>query len=339
MLQNQSKESKIDLSVLIIFFARPEPLFKVFEQIKLARPSKLYLYQDGPRENRPDDVENILLCRKIVEDIDWNCEVHKMYQEKNYGVDPSEYIAQKWMFSTEEYGVVLEDDDVAALNFFPYCKELLERYKDDKRIGIICGMNQMEVYQDTPDSYIFTKSGSITGWATWKRNIDLWDSTYKWLDDPHAHRVLKGVMGDKDYTNFIKVASANRESGKEHYESILGACFYLNNHLNIVPKYNLISNIGIGMNAAHGATSMEILPKGIRGIFFMKTYEIELPLSHPKYIMEDVNFRRKLDRIMANGYPLVKFYRALESGFRRLSIGDFENLKKGFIRRLTFNGK
>ena len=50
---------KIDLPVLLIFFVRPEPLAKVFEQVKIARPSKLYLYQDGARENRSDDVENI----------------------------------------------------------------------------------------------------------------------------------------------------------------------------------------------------------------------------------------------------------------------------------------
>ena len=43
---------KIDIPVLILFFARPEPLAKVFEQVKIARPSRLYLYQDGPRENR-----------------------------------------------------------------------------------------------------------------------------------------------------------------------------------------------------------------------------------------------------------------------------------------------
>ena len=42
------KES-IDVAVLILFFNRPAMLEKVFEQVRLARPSRLYLYQDGAR--------------------------------------------------------------------------------------------------------------------------------------------------------------------------------------------------------------------------------------------------------------------------------------------------
>ena len=41
--------SKIDVAVLILFFNRPEHLKKVFEEVRKARPSRLFLYQDGPR--------------------------------------------------------------------------------------------------------------------------------------------------------------------------------------------------------------------------------------------------------------------------------------------------
>ena len=53
------KDFKIDVPVLLIFFARPETFEKVFEVIREARPSTLLLWQDGPREGRPDDVEGI----------------------------------------------------------------------------------------------------------------------------------------------------------------------------------------------------------------------------------------------------------------------------------------
>ena len=77
--------SKIDIAVLLIFFNRDAQFAQVFEQVKKARPSRLYLYQDGARENRPDDVAGIARCRAIAEDIDWECEVHRLYQEKNFG--------------------------------------------------------------------------------------------------------------------------------------------------------------------------------------------------------------------------------------------------------------
>lgn len=161
------KPAKIDVAVLFIFFTRTEKTAAVFEQIRKARPTRLYLYQDGPRVNRPDDVENIEACRKVVEDIDWECQVHRMYQDKNYGCDPSEFISQKWMFATETKGIILEDDDVPSQSFFPFCKELLDKYENDTRINIICGMNNLD-RSETDKSYIFSEYGSIWGWATWK---------------------------------------------------------------------------------------------------------------------------------------------------------------------------
>ena len=121
------RDYKIDVAVLIIFFCRNEQLEKVFAEVKKARPSRLYLYQDGARANRPDDVEGIEKCRQIVSDeqIDWECEVHRFYQTENKGCDPSEYIAQKWMFETEEMGIILEDDDVPSQSFFPYSIKLM----------------------------------------------------------------------------------------------------------------------------------------------------------------------------------------------------------------------
>ena len=87
----------VDVPVLILFFNRPQQLSQVFEQVRNARPSKLFLYQDGPRSEH--DLPGIKACREVTDQIDWDCEVHRMYQEKNYGCDPSEYISQKWAFS------------------------------------------------------------------------------------------------------------------------------------------------------------------------------------------------------------------------------------------------
>ncbi|WP_294265533.1 hypothetical protein [uncultured Chryseobacterium sp.] len=324
----------IDIPVLILFFARPEPLAKVFEQIKIARPSKLYLYQDGPRKNRMDDIANIAKCREIVADIDWECEVKHMYQNENFGCDPSEFICQQWLFTNEKWGIVLEDDDVPSQSFFKYCLELLEKYEFDERINMICGMNQMGIYEDTPYSYTFSKSGSITGWASWKRVFDKWEEGYDFLSDNYALHNLKGILGEKDYKYFVKNSTSHKNSGKAHYESIFGSAALLNSRLNIVPKYNLISNIGIDSNATHGASSMDILPIGIKKIFYMKPYEIEFPLKHPKYVIEDVNYGKRINRIMANGYPLVKFYRFWESIIYRLLKGNTKSIINGAKRRL-----
>ena len=120
---NTLPPAQIDVSVLILFFNRADVLEKVFAEVKKARPARLFLYQDGPRGER--DMPGIMACREVVSQVDWQCEVHTMYQEQNYGCDPSEYISQKWAFSHVDKCIVLEDDDVPTQSFFPFCKQVL----------------------------------------------------------------------------------------------------------------------------------------------------------------------------------------------------------------------
>ena len=112
---------KTDIAVLLLFFNRPETFQQVFNEVKKARPSRLFLYQDGMRGER--DRVGVEACRQIASDenIDWECEVHRLYQEKNLGCDPSEYVSQKWAFSIVDKCIVLEDDDVPSQAFFPFC--------------------------------------------------------------------------------------------------------------------------------------------------------------------------------------------------------------------------
>lgn len=329
----QKFESKIDIAVLILFFNRPNMLSRVFEQVKIARPSKLYLFQDGARENRPDDIINVQKCREVVADIDWDCEVHINYQEKNNGCDPSEYLAQKWMFETEEMGIILEDDDVPSQSFFPFCKELLERYKDDQRINMICGMNNLEKY-DSPYDYVFTTTETITGWATWKRVIDEWVDHVAFLENEYYVEKFKDFYKDQfNVKKRIELYKKQNEEGIAYYESILSTNAKMNSRLNIVPCKNLISNIGNEGESTHGAASLAVLPRGIRRIFNMKTYNYEFPLKHQEYVIEDIKFRKKLYRVMAVGHPFVRFWRRCESFWLRLTHGQAKQLFRSIFRR------
>lgn len=306
-------KSKIDIPVLILFFNRPDHVRMVFEQVKIARPSRLYLYQDGAREGRKDDIINVQKCREVVSDIDWECEVHTNYQENNYGCDPSEYLAQKWMFETEEMGIVLEDDDVPSQSFFPFCKELLEKYKDDTRINMICGMNNTGISKHISDSYLFTIKGSIWGWASWKRVIDTWDGEYSWLKDPKKLEIIKQHLSKDEYEKYIDTAKRHAATGREHYESINAASVYINDRLNIVPKYNMICNIGIGFDTTHSVSDIRLLPKKVKNLLYMKTYEIDFPLKHPDKVARDYKFEKKMTFTKTQ-----KFFNKIECALRSL---------------------
>ncbi len=286
------KPSLVDVPVLILFFNRPQQLSQVFEQVRKARPSKLFLYQDGPRGER--DLPGIKACREVVDQIDWECEVHRKYQEKNYGCDPSEYISQKWAFSMVDKCIVLEDDDVPSVSFFTFCKEMLDRYEQDTRITMIAGFNNEEITPDVPYDYFFASTFSIWGWASWKRVIDQWDEHYTFLEDTFNMQQLEQLMKER--------------------------------------KFN---NLGATADSTHFAGSVHTLPKGYRRIFTMKRYEVEFPLKHPRYVIENVAYKKAVYRIMGWGHPWIKIGRSFEELFLNLRYGNFSIITKAIKNRIN----
>lgn len=327
------KPALIDISVLILFFNRPKQLSAVFEQVKAARPSRLFLYQDGPRNEH--DLPGIHACREIVSEIDWECEVHQLYQEKNYGCDPSEYISQKWAFSMTDKCIVLEDDDVPSVTFFRFCKEMLDRYENDTRITMIAGFNTEEITPDIPYDYFFATTFSIWGWASWKRVVDQWDEHYTFLNDQFNLQQLKSVIKERKYRDdFIYMCQRHKENEKAYYETIFYASMLFNNGLAIVPTRNMINNLGVTDDSTHFAGSIHTLPKGYRRIFTMRRYEMEFPIKHPQYVIENVTYKKSVYRIMGWGHPWIKISRSIEELFLNLKYGNISYIKKAIIHRI-----
>lgn len=329
------KKALVDVAVLLVFFTRPEQFKQVFEQVKKARPSKLFLYQDGPRDGRPDDVVKIQECRAIAESIDWECEVHKFYQEKNQGCDPSGFIAHTWAFSNVDKCIVLEDDVVPSVSFFSFCKELLDKYENDQRISIISGLN-IEECSEVPYDYFFSSCTSIWGWASWKRVVEKWDPGYSVLEDPFNAKQIEDVVKQKGHMkNFMSMATAHAKSGKAHFESIMLLNQYLNSGLTIVPTKNMINNVGVTSDSTHFSGSIESLPKGYRRVFTMKRYDIVGQIKHPPYVIEYVPYKSNSYRIKAWGHPIVKIYRMVETIFYRIAKGDFSGVVKDVEEKIN----
>jgi hypothetical protein len=314
----------------------------VFDEVKKARPAKLFLYQDGPRGER--DMEGIEGCRQIVSDeqIDWECEVHRLYQEKNYGCDPSEYLSQKWAFSHVEKCIVLEDDDVPSQSFFPFCKELLDRYENDERIGMIAGFNSDEVTEGVPYDYFFTTVFSIWGWASWRRVIDQWDSQYTFLDDEYGMKQTRNLWKERKYRSyFLDMCEQHRKSGKEYYETIFGMSLIHNHQLAIMPTKNLVNNYGVTEDSTHFTANLNTIPKRLKKVFTMKRFELEFPLKHPRYVIEDIDYKHHVYRTNAWGHPWIKMRYSLEELWNNLRYGNFKMIGRAIRNRLgiMFGGK
>ena len=329
------KSALVDIPVLILFFNRPKQLSQVFAQVRKARPSRLFLYQDGPRSER--DMPGIMACRQVVADVDWECQVETLYQEKNSGCDPSNYFSHKWAFSKVDKCVVLEDDSVPAVSFFAFCKEMLDRYEHDERITMVCGFNVEEQTADAEGDYFFTTNFSIWGWASWRRVVDQWDEHYTWLDDPVCVRQLEELIRERGYRDdFMPMCRQHREharQGRPYYETIFWSHMLLSNGLAIVPRRNMVNNLGATADSTHFGGSLETMPRGYRRIFTMQRFELTSALQHPPYVVEHVAYRHRAYRIMGWMNPMVKVGRSLEELFLNLRYGNFRFILTSIRRR------
>jgi len=142
-----------DIPILFIIFKRPDTTSVVFEQIKKIKPKKLYIASDGPRNE--SDIEKCLQTKKIVENIDWPCEIKRNYSEKNLGCGRRVSSAIDWIFEKEEQAIILEDDCLPNKDFFLYCKQMLETYKGNEKIMMISGTNYLQQWKDKDVDYFF----------------------------------------------------------------------------------------------------------------------------------------------------------------------------------------
>lgn len=321
------KKWEIDIAVLCIFFARPEQFYQSFETVRKARPRTLLLWQDGPREGRDDDVKNIKKCREIAENIDWECTVYRNYHDVNMGCDPSTHLSHKWAFSIVDKCIILEDDIVPSESFFLFCKELLDKYENDTRIDRICGQT---LYGGVPDkrySYFFGRSGSSWGWATWKRVADSWETEYQFLDDSYYLDLGEKRFGSPRYKTSVEIAKARRQEGIPYWEHIVGFRTTMQSGLVIYPTVNMIENVGTSENATHAPDSIAELPKEIQQMFVTRAEEIEFPLKHPPYVIEDYHY---FANIMSHIHPSIgrRIRRKIEHAYRKLLIRIRRWLKK-----------
>lgn len=282
--------------VALIFFTRPDTFRKVFEQVRKARPEKLFLIQDGAREGRPDDVKKIEECRKIAENIDWECEVYKNYSDVNLGcgVRPSSGIT--WVFENVDKAIILEDDCVPCESFFDYCEEMLDRYENDERIAYVSGLNHFEDWDCGEYSYFFAKTGAIWGWATWKRAWEKYDYRVNAINDNYLKRIMKYQFSN-EYAAKQRIrgweevnSSAVGDNKLSYWDMQWGMIKYSQNQLVIVPKYNQISNIGVGEASSHAQNKKVSGFKKYKTFFHIPTKNLEFPLVHQNMCMCDAEY-------------------------------------------------
>lgn len=286
--------------VLLITFNRADNTRKVFEKIREAKIKKLYVANDAPRPGNINDEQNRKKIREMLNEIDWDCELHTLFHEKNQGNGFGPVAAYNWFFEKEEMGIILEDDTVPVSSFFEFCNYCLRKYKDDTRIWAISGVSHHSNHElFNGKDYIFTRYAATCAWATWKRcwrlfdmNLSKWDSFYKNGGYENVFFEKKiGEIYNKWFNNFHKKPI---NSWDARFLFLMAT----NSGFGIVPSKNLIKNIGIFGAHTNGINE-----------------------THKRKVFQDFTFKNEPDFVCLNRkYEILHFNKNIKNSISKPSI-------------------
>jgi hypothetical protein len=283
-------KNNFDTPILIIFWRRSTSLKIVLDSLRVIAPVQIFLASDGPREGNSLEAEQVAQARLLAEQtIDWPCEITKRYSDSNQGCKYGPANAITWFFSHVEEGIILEDDCLPHPSFFGYCENLLERYSDDQRIWHISGNNFLGDESPSDYSYFFSKFTFIWGWASWRRCWNQYDPEMQsWPLMKNGH-LLKEVFASEEEWNYWSKrwdeVSIDHSVTAWAYQWMY-ACI-LNGGLAILPKSNLVENIGFGEGGVHTLNQDSPMAN-------IPTQDIGQEIKHPSYILQDRQADHKL---------------------------------------------
>jgi len=245
------KQSCLKSPVLLIIFDKPYKTHKVFQEIRKVKPEKLYISCDGPRNNIIGEVLRVRDSRKIIECVDWKCQVFTNYQIKNSGSAKTGVVnGIGWLFENEDKGIILESDCLPNISFFYFCETLLNYYRFDTRIMHISGNNYHKSQIDKDGSYYFSKIPFAWGWATWKRAWRYYDLNLK------SYSIIKKNLKLDDIFDNTEMKKYWSKRIQRVFENKIDTWDYqwlysiiVQNGLCVTPNYNLVTNIGFDDDA------------------------------------------------------------------------------------------
>ncbi|WP_018610992.1 hypothetical protein [Segetibacter koreensis] len=279
--------------ILFIIFNRPEATKKVFESIRIIKPFKLYIAADGPRLGNLNDKEKCVQAREIVGQVDWKCEVKKLYRNENLGCFKAVSGALNWFFQEEEMGIILEDDCLPNTDFYFFCQQMLDRFKDEDKIISISGSN-LGHNLNNGNSYTFSKFMNMWGWATWRRaaisidyNLENWQRKkfkifflYSKLKNFFFDFDIKWYQYWKHKFDYIVYNEKITWDWQWTFHQLE------NRQLSIVPAVNLVTNIGFNADATH--TYEQSNPASN-----IPSKDLKFPLVHPTTIRFNLDYEEK----------------------------------------------
>ncbi len=296
-MQSFREEKTLAKAPLAIFIhSRPKQTALVLEVVKKYQPENLYVIADGPRPTHPGDFAKCEEARALFASPGWECQVHTMFRPTNVGVGKSVKEGLDWVFSRESSLIILEDDTVPDLSFFEFCEQLLERFAEDERVGMISGSKLVSERSNAQSAFSFARLPSTWGWATWSRTWQGVDWDLSWRKGKEISTLKNISLNRKHFYYLRHVLSLLDSKAVDTWDYQFSFSLANRRLYTIIPRESLVENIGFGDAATHTFRR----PKGVE----MKLGSLKLDFAGQSKVRLNRKFERAwLRRIVPERRP------------------------------------
>jgi len=237
--------------VAIILYRRPRLVGELVRILQTHRPERVWLIADGPKgENRVEAGLCLEARREAERGITWDCKVHKIYAEKNLGLRRNVEQGLDALFAEESEAIILEEDCHPSPGFFPFCEEMLGRYRNETSVAGVSGNCFLPKSTVVDSDYFFSSYLHIWGWATWARAWNSYDRpSWFWPEGGYRSYFPEAGKAQSRYWDRIygRVSSGQIQTWDYPWVSHL----WRRGWVSITPSQNLVTNRGFGLEATN----------------------------------------------------------------------------------------
>lgn len=210
----------------------------------------MFIFCDGPKNEADKSLIN--KTRKVTAEIDWDVEISYNFCENNLGSPIAIPTGIDWVFESVDKCIILEDDRVPDKTFFYFASYILNKYKNDPKIGYVSGVTPVTL-KNIEGDYFFSKLHQLPTFGTWK---NVWKNrikNYKYVSDKDYEKTICKLYNHKRFSERM-IKEFKKQKYKMKYPNWdfmwITTCL-MNNLLAVNYKNNLTKSEGNDEFANH----------------------------------------------------------------------------------------
>lgn len=279
--------------VLIITYNRASLLNQVLTAVLEYNPPSLYIFCDGPKSS----LQDINFVNEVRESIvKFSSSFHGNFQvflcESNLGCKDSVESAIDWVFRSEKFAVILEDDCLPSQSFFRFIDKARDSYELESRVIMISGRNPFAI---SLENRVYFTNGGIWGWATWADRWNDRNSQRLSVSKILENRFARSFMSANPW-RFRRIYSGSTriwDGQLDSWDYTWALSRVLTGGVVAIPPFNLVRNIGFLTRPTH---AHHLIPK----VDSVKPQEIDTDkINYIPFTKIDSRLLKLEDRMLA----------------------------------------